>query len=93
MFNKTSFEKDSLRVLKGIKPKFLYFKPFISSCFIHNNGKDNVSKFDAHSDKAIFLDYACDSSVYNLRNKVVKESTHVIFDEKDNGILSEGFAI
>ena len=29
--------------------------------------------------------------MYNLRTKVVEESIHAIFNEKDNGILSEGF--
>ena len=56
---------------------------------------DNLGKFDTHSDEAIFLSYALNSKayrVYNLCNKVVEQSIHAIFYEKDNGILNEGFA-
>ena len=73
----------------------MYFKPFGCAYFVHNNAKDNLGKFDAHSDEAIFLGYAINSKayrIYNLRTKVVEESIHVNFDENDNGILSEGFA-
>ena len=62
---------------------------------VHNNGKDNLGKFDAHSDEAIFIGYASNSKtyrVYNKRTKIVEESIHVIFDESNYGTLSESFA-
>ena len=37
------------------------------------------------------LIYSLAYCVYNLRTKAVEESIQVIFDEKDNGILSEYF--
>ena len=51
---------------------------------IHNNGKDNLSKFDIKSDEGIFLGYATTSRTYRVFNKrtlVVEETIHVIFDE------------
>ena len=83
MFNKTSFEKHSLRVIQSKEPNILYFRPFGCICFVHNHGMDNIVKFDARGDKAIFLGYALNWKayrVYSLRTKVLEESIHVIFD-------------
>ena len=80
---------------KGRKPTVAYFKPFGCTCFIHNNGKDNLGKFDARSDEGIFIGYSTSSKayrVYSKRTKIVEESIHVVFDEKSDGVLSEGFA-
>ena len=87
-------KKTPYELFRGRKPQISYFKPFGCNCFVHNNGKDNLGKFDARSDPAIFLGYALNSKAYrifNKRTKVVEESIHVIFDEKDNGALSESF--
>ena len=49
-----------------------------------NNGKDNLKKFDAKSDEAIFLGYSINSKPYRIFNKrtlTMEESIHVIFDE------------
>ncbi|XP_070029911.1 uncharacterized protein [Nicotiana sylvestris] len=65
---------------------FCYFHPFRSKCFIHNNGKDNLGKFDPRSDEGIFLGYSFNSRsfrVYNKRTLCVEESVHVIFDENN----------
>ena len=51
---------------------------------MHNNGKDNLGKFDSKSDEAIFLGYSLTSKAYRVFNKrtlVVEESIHVAFDE------------
>ena len=56
-------------------------------CFILNNGKDNLSKFDVKSDEGIFLGYSTSSKAYRIFNKrtlVVEESMHVVFDESNN---------
>ena len=50
ILNKTPYE-----LWKGRKPNLDYFHAF--GCFIHNNGKDNLGKFDPKSDKEIFLGY------------------------------------
>ena len=52
--------------------------------FVHNNGKDNLEKFDSKVDEAIFLGYFTTSKAYRVFNKhtlVVQESIHVAFDE------------
>ena len=48
------------------------------------NTKDNLRKFDAKSDQAIFLGYSSTSKayrVYNLRMNSMEESIHVKFNE------------
>ena len=88
-------KKTPYELFKGRKPTVSYFKPFGCTCFIHNNGKDNLGKFDARSDEGIFIGYSTSSKayrVYNKRTKVVEESIHVIFDEKSDGVLSASFA-
>jgi len=38
-------------LFKGKRPNISYFKPFGCKCFVHNNGKNNLGKFDARSDE------------------------------------------
>ena len=79
ILNKTPYE-----LLKGRKPNIAYLRAFGCKCFVHNNGKRNLGKFDERSDEAIFLGYVSDSKVYKVYNKrttSVEESIHVIFDE------------
>ncbi|XP_073121207.1 uncharacterized protein [Henckelia pumila] len=67
-----------------IQPNVSYFKIFGSKCFIHNNGKNHLTAFDAKSDEGIFLGYSSISKAYRVFNKRtlnVEESIHVIFDE------------
>ena len=81
ILNKTPYE-----LLKGIKPNISYFRAFGSKCFVHNNGKRNLGKFDERSDEAVFLGYALNSKayrVYNKRSMCVEESVHIIFDESN----------
>ena len=76
-------KKTPYELFKGRVPKISYFKPFGCNCFVHNNGKDNLGKFDARSDPAIFLGYSLNSKAYrvlNQRTKMVEESIHVVFD-------------
>ena len=88
-------KKTPYELFKGRKPNISYFKPFGCTCFVHNNGKDNLGKFDSRSDEAIFIGYASNSKaycVYNKRTKIVEESIHIIFEESNDGTLSESFA-
>ena len=60
---------------------------FGCQCFILNNDKNNLNKFDAKSDEGIFLGYSISSKAYRVFNKrtlVVEESVHVIFDETND---------
>ena len=86
--------KTPYELFKGRKPNITYLRLFGCKCFIHSNGKDNLGKFDAQSDEGIFLGYSLNSKAYWVLNKftnVVEESIHIIFQESDNGILSDGF--
>ena len=61
-----------------------YFYIFKCKCFIHNNEKDNLGKFDAKADEGIFLGYSTSSKAYRIFNKsslIIEESIHVVFDE------------
>ena len=77
--NKTPYE-----LWKGKKPNVGYFYIFGCRCFILNNDKDSLGKFDAKSDEAIFLGYFTSSKAFKVFNKrllVAEESIHVVFDE------------
>ena len=77
-------KKTPYELWKDRKPNISYFHAFGSRCFIHNNGKKILGKFDAKSDDGIFLGYATSSIAYRIFNKrtlVIKESIHVVFDE------------
>src|SRR6187397_63854 len=81
IINKTPYE-----LFKGRKPNISHFRAFGCRCFVHNNGKRNIGKFDERSDEAVFLGYASNSKAYRVYNKntlCVEESIHVIFDESN----------
>ena len=68
---------------KGRKPKFKYFKIFGNTCFILKD-RENVRKFDTHSDEGIFLGYLSSSKAYRIFNKTtskVMEIVNVVIDE------------
>ena len=56
-------------IFKGRKPNVSYFKAFGCKCFILNNGKSNLGKFDAKADEGIFLGYSLTSKAYRVYNK------------------------
>ena len=66
------------------KPNVSHFHIFVYKCFMHNNGKDDLGKFDAKVDEALFIGYSFSSKVcqvYNKRLLWIEESIHVVFDE------------
>ena len=76
-------KKISYEIWKEKKPKVKYFRVFGSKCYILND-RENPGKFDAKSDKGIFLGYATNSQayrVYNKRTKLVMESINVVIDD------------
>ena len=80
-------KKIPYELYKGKKPNLSHFKAFGCVCYILNNGKSDVEKFDKRSDKGIFLGYASNVRAYRVFNKrtlVVEESLHVIFDESNS---------
>ena len=57
---------------------------FGCKCFVLNNGKDNLGKFDTKSNEGIFLGYSLNSKAfrfYNKRTMIIEESIHAAFDE------------
>ena len=80
-------KKTSYELWKDRKPILDYFHTFGCRCFIHNNDKDNLKKFDPKSDEGIFLGYSTSSKAYRVFNKrtlVVEESIYAVFDESRN---------
>ena len=71
-----------------------HLRVFGCRCFVHNNGKDNLGKFDAKSDEAIFLGYSLHSKAYrvfNNRTRTMEESPHVVFDEINTRLARKKF--
>ena len=84
VLNKTPYE-----LLKGRKQNLAHLRAFGCVCFIHNNDKDNLGKFDAKSDEGIFLGYSLQSKAYKVLNKRtnhVEESVHVVFIENSSEV-------
>ena len=72
-------------------PNISYFHAFGCKCFVHNNGKETLRKFDAKSNECIFLGYSSISKAYRVFNKrieKVEESIHVIFYETNRFVPS-----
>src|SRR5262249_15937368 len=85
-------KKTSYELFKGRKPIVSHLKPFGCKCFVLNNGKDDIGKFDPRSDEAIFLGYANSSSIFRVFNKrtlLVEENAHVIFDESNKSLKKD----
>ncbi|CAM8933228.1 unnamed protein product [Rhodiola kirilowii] len=79
ILNKTPYE-----LLKGRRPNIAHLRVFGCRCYIHDNGKNQLGKFDPRSDEGVFVGYASDSKaykVYNKKTRKVEESVHVVFDE------------
>jgi len=72
-----------------IKVGCLILVIFGCKCFILNNGKDNLGKFDPKFDEAIHIGYAINGHAYRVYNKrllTVEESMHVVFDKFDSSV-------
>jgi len=50
-------KKTPYELFNGRKPNFGHLKVFGCKCYILNNGKENLSKFDENADDGIFLGY------------------------------------
>src|SRR4029079_15404306 len=74
--------------MNGKSPNLSHIRTFGCKCFVHNNDKTNLGKFDARSDEGVFIGYSDHSKaykVYNKRTRTVEESVHVLFDETTHG--------
>ena len=80
-------DKTPYELIKGRTPNLSHLRVFGCTCYIHNNGKDPLGKFDARADEGTFLGYSSCSKAYkvlNHRTSKVKESIHVKFNESTN---------
>jgi len=87
ILNKTPYE-----LFKGRKPNIMRLRVFGCKCYVHNNGKDALGKFDPRSDEAIFLGYSSHSKAYKVFNKrtlCVEESVPVLFDETNSSVEND----
>ncbi|KAI0519487.1 hypothetical protein KFK09_006935 [Dendrobium nobile] len=78
--------KTLYELLNGRTPNLSHLHVFGCKCFILNNGKHPVGKFDPKSNEGVFLGYSSVGKAYRIFNKralVVEKSTHVVFDESD----------
>lgn len=60
-----------------------YFLAFECTCYILND-KNQLGKFDARSDKGIFLGYSINNVTYRVYNKMTRMvdlSVNIVFDE------------
>jgi len=79
-------KKTPYELFNGRKPNINHLRVFGCSCFVLNNGKENLGKFDEKADHGIFIGYSLNSHAYRIYNKrlmTVEEFVHVVFDEVD----------
>jgi len=81
---KPILKKTPYELFKGRRPVLSHLKVFGCKCFILNNGKESLGKFDSKADEGVFLGYAIQSHAYRVYNKrlmTVEESMHFVFVE------------
>ncbi|XP_075083362.1 uncharacterized protein LOC142167106 [Nicotiana tabacum] len=72
---KPILSKTPYELFRGRKPNITHLRAFGCKCFVHNNGKEALGKFDGRSDEGIFLGY----SSYGLQH-----------EDYDIGLTGEG---
>jgi len=80
-------KKTPYELFNGRKPNIGYLKVFGYKCYILNNGKENLGKFDEKTDNGIFLGYSLTIHAYRVYNKrlmTVEKSVHIIFYESNH---------
>ena len=63
-------DKTPYELLKGRKPNLSHLRVFACKCFILNNGKAKLGKFDVKADDGIFLGYSSNSKAYSVFNEL-----------------------
>ena len=62
-------KKTPYELYKGRKHNISHLRVFGCKCFVLNNGKDNLGKFDPKSDEGIHIGYAINGHAYRVYNK------------------------
>jgi len=79
-------KKTPYELFNGRKPNISHLRVFGCSCYVLNNGKENLGKFDEKDDHGIFIGYSINSHACRIYIKsliTVEEFVHVVFDELD----------
>jgi len=74
-------KKTPYDIFKGRRLVLSHLKVFGCNCFILNNVKESLGKFDAKANEGVFLGYAIQSHAYRVYNKIlmtIEESMHVV---------------
>ena len=66
---KPILKKTPYELFKGRRHVLSHLKVFRCKCFILNNGKESLGKFDAKTDEGVFLGYATQIHAYRVYNK------------------------
>jgi len=77
-------KKTPYELFNGRKSNIGHLKVFGCKCYILNNRKENLGKFDEKADNGLFLSYSLTSHAYKVYNKrlmSVEKSIHVVIDE------------
>ena len=74
ILNKTPYE-----LFKGRKPNIMHLRVLGCKCYVHNNGKDALGRFDPRSDDAIFLGYSSHSKAHKVLRRVCVEESVCAF--------------
>ena len=59
-------KKTPYELYNGRKPNISHLQVFGCKCFVLNNDKDNLGKFDAKSDEGIFLGYSLAPCIFHI---------------------------
>jgi len=81
-------KKTPYALFNGRKPNIGHLKVFRCKCYVLNNGKESLGKFDEKTNVGIFLGYSLSSHAYRIYNKrlmAVEEFIHVIFYVTNHG--------
>ena len=80
-------KKTPYELFNGRKPNIGQLKVFGCKCYVLNNGKESLGKFDEKANVGIFIGYSLSSHAYRVYNKslmTIEESIRVVFDETNH---------
>ena len=80
-------KKNPYKLYIGRKPNISHIKVFVCNCFISNNVKENLGKFNAKAYEGIFLKYSLNNHAYRVYNKkfmIVEEYMHIVYNETNH---------
>ena len=73
VLNKTPYE-----LYFGRKPNILHFHILGCQCYVDNNGKENLDKFDFKSNEVLFIMYSSSSKAFHVFNKNTSKNPYML---------------